>query len=195
MRSANMWILVKPYCQLEEAAMHLNSEKIWLVLKHPVQQLYYHWSFFSSSISFLLIAILPTFLQAFSYLTELPPFCVQLSAKKSGEIERAYVYAKEQDRVCLSEAASLLRCCSWGPNRQMASIWSVSCCKRGPEMATLLLGLHEEASLPDSWNFNLIKKLTFFPDCSTEVNVIIAHNVHPVFPCWQTANWCKCLSL
>lgn len=46
-----------------------------------------------------------------------------------------YVCAKEQDRVCLSEAASLLWCCSWSPNRQMASIWSESCCNSGPGMA------------------------------------------------------------
>lgn len=43
MLSANIWILVKPYCQVEEAAMHLNSEKSWLMdLKPPVQQLHYH---------------------------------------------------------------------------------------------------------------------------------------------------------
>lgn len=89
-------------------------------------------------------------------------WCVYLRVHGKEEETRVYVYAKEQETVCLSEPASQLAAAhSCSPKRQVATIWSGSCCNG---IVRLLPSPRESctSSLPDCLNFNHFKSLPCF---------------------------------
>lgn len=102
-------------------------------------------------------------------------WCVYLRVHGKEEETRVYVYAKEQETVCLSEPASQLAAAhSCSPKRQVATIWSGSRCNG---IVRLLPSPRESctSSLPDCLNFNHFKSLPCFhpphhsPLCTTDV--------------------------